>query len=286
MISNKTSCFGLALVAHLDILGFKNIVNSIKSNQEMIDLGLNIESAFNGIKSDENYLIKTFSDNIMLVDHIEDKVLNERKAFSFVYYVAKIQLEFIKKFGWFIRGGISYGPHYHSQITVVSQPLTAAYVLESTKVIYPFVGIAHMPKLPIHTTPFNPYREAKTYKLIDILTFKHPEHNFRCVDYLFASLLSDLTEAPSRDMLLSKIAKTLNIHKKIIEQQLNTVTDQKIKSKYIALAMYHNNFLNSYLRKTDLLALMGLGYQFHSADLVYEFLYNNADFIIRNIPAA
>lgn len=286
MSLTNTSYFGQALVAHLDILGFKNILDSVHHPQDIFELGSKIESAFVRMRINEEILIRTFSDNIMLVYPVADGKITDKQLFSFVHYIAKSQIELISRFGWVVRGAISFGEHYHSDLTIVSKPLIEAYQLESQKVNYPFVGICNIPELPMRITPSSPHRDSEAYNLIDLLTFSHPHHEFLCIDYLTSSLLSEYMHGTTTERFLSIIEQQLLIHKNFIQAQLQSAVTSKIINKYNALAWYHNNFLSRLFEKLSLLSTMGLHFQIDGVDFIRKFRAQEFDLLILDLPRA
>jgi len=257
--ATESSYLGSALVAHLDILGFKEKYKSLTTIQNLFELGCKIESAFNRIQANEDILIRIFSDNLMLVKPVPNSVLTDKILFSFIYHIANIQIDLFTKYGWVIRGGISFGDHYHSEITIVSKPLVEAYLLESQKIVYPFVGIGQLPNFLSRKTKSNYYNNTIDYQLIDLLTIPHPDLDLRCIDYLVIPVLNTYLYDSTASGVYEKLKILLLNHKNMIINGFESSTDPRIIEKYDALAQYHNNFWNTLLDKFQLLSSIQQG---------------------------
>lgn len=259
MTASESSYLGSALVAHLDVLGFKQKYILLTTTQNLFELGYKIESAFNRIQANEDILVRTFSDNIMLVKPIPNSVLTDKILFSFIYHIANIQIDLFTKYGWVIRGGISFGDHYHSEITIVSKPLVEAYLLESHKIVYPFVGIGQLPNFPSRKSKSDYYNSTIEYQLIDLLTIPHPDLDLRCIDYLVIPILNAYLYDSTTSGVYEKLKILLLNHKYMIIDGYESSSDPNIIEKYDALAHYHNNFWNTLLDKFQLLSSIQRG---------------------------
>lgn len=276
----RSSFLGKALVAHLDVLGFKQKYEALSTLHDLFELADNIETAFKRMRINDNILIKTFSDNVMLVQPIENGLLTDELLFGFIHYIAKTQIELITRFGWVIRGGIAFGDHYQSAVTIVSKPLVEAYVLESKKVGSPFVGISGIPSLPKRKTPSDFYGDSIDYNLIDLITVKFSQHDFPCVDYLSVPILNAYLHDSTSEGVYSNLETLLLQHKNFIMTQLQTNTERKVIQKYLSLASYHNNFIKIVISKIELLLSIQRGSSIDLHDLLNKMLFLSSDLMI------
>jgi hypothetical protein len=143
---------GDCIVAYLDILGFKDIVNKYLNPQTPTDKKtLNIIiSAMGATKKSVNDFIsnsefknieiikfKQFSDCICL--SIPDFKGSDSEAAMFGMFLILIKnyyFNFVRK-NLYLRGGVSIGFHYEDDNIIFSDGLIKAYYLESKKSVYP-----------------------------------------------------------------------------------------------------------------------------------------------------
>lgn len=133
-----------ALVAHIDILGFREMINLAEKTSKTEELFFKIESTLSTLNDykNEKFIIKQFSDNICIScdfsGHGPDLV-------NFISNISSIQLHFATDYGIFVRGGVTVGNHFQSDNTIVSPAYIEAYFLETQLAKYPRI-ITH-PKL-------------------------------------------------------------------------------------------------------------------------------------------
>lgn len=143
---------GDCIVAYLDILGFKDIVNKYLNSQNPTDKDtLNIITSAMGstkkivneflsnseFKDIELVKFKQFSDCICL--SIPDFKGSDSEAVTFGLFLVIVKnyyFNFVKK-NLYLRGGVSIGFHYEDDNIIFSEGLIKAYYLESKKSIYP-----------------------------------------------------------------------------------------------------------------------------------------------------
>ncbi len=138
---------GECIVAYLDILGFKDIVNKYLNPKTVADkqsLGIIIsamEEAKRLISQDEQYRkiikIKQFSDCVCLsIPNFKGSYPEPALVGSFMVIVKAYYFHFIRR-NLYLRGGVAVGFHYDENDIIFSEGLIKAYNLESKKSIYP-----------------------------------------------------------------------------------------------------------------------------------------------------
>lgn len=135
---NRVVCF-------IDILGFKNIIentvdcdgNDIPDKIESVDALLKKILEFKRLDDEWNLAhlrtVTQFSDSIVISFRV---ALNE--LFSTFIDIQHIIFNFFR-YGFLIRGGISYGKIIHTDKTIFGPALNCSYYMESKEAIYPRV---------------------------------------------------------------------------------------------------------------------------------------------------
>lgn len=122
-------------VSLLDVLGYKNKINEDRQNGKE-DFKLKLESALSilsGINETE-ISYQAISDTIIVSTH-------PSTPFSqFLTTLARVHRSFLEN-GLFIRGGISFAPHFKSGPLTYSHALPVAYEIEQKQAIYPRIVI-------------------------------------------------------------------------------------------------------------------------------------------------
>lgn len=143
------------ILAFIDILGFKNIVNSMNSNRQLYDSLLSILIKINqkqkdhyealdrlqrqGLEEEYNFRhsmeFTAFSDSII----ISKVLIPQTGIILFQLFLSTIQnfISELLEMGIFVRGGISIGWTYHKDNIVFGDGLIRSYELESSKALYP-----------------------------------------------------------------------------------------------------------------------------------------------------
>jgi len=212
------------LVAFIDILGFKRMVESEKDKAIKIieSLRRDIGEVLSIIKEGDytDYSIKLFSDCMCI--SCPDKLEN---IYYIIYQLMHLQF-FLAVNGIFLRGGLSHGLHFENDIMIFSKGLINAYELEK-KAIYPRIIVDHVIVDIIHNDMPENLKESTLpflRKSPDSLVF---------IDYLQA--IEDI--AVDDDDFFQE-------HKKAILQQINTnMNDSTVLDKYRWLSEYHNTMV-------------------------------------------
>ena len=122
-------------VSLLDVLGYKNKINDDRQNGKE-DFKQKLESALsilNGINETE-ISYQAISDTIIVSTHPSASFA------EFLRTLVRVHRSFLKN-GLFIRGGISFAPHFKSGPLTYSHALPIAYEIEQKQAIYPRVVI-------------------------------------------------------------------------------------------------------------------------------------------------
>jgi hypothetical protein len=124
-----------AYMAFLDILGYKNLLNS-DINQGTQVFKNKMITAFRVFDSvnQATYAYKAISDSIFIVCQ------NRESAEDLLKLLRSVFVAFLNE-GLLIRGGVSYGEHFQNQTITYSPVLTKAYNLESTIADFPRIMI-------------------------------------------------------------------------------------------------------------------------------------------------
>jgi hypothetical protein len=134
----KLSPYTTRIVAFIDILGWREIVaNSLKEpGRASTILESLLRSVFEGLKiqggfKSWDYQAAAFSDSIII------SVNGEAGSIGVILHVVEHMTNAALLNGWLLRGGITYGPMFHSGPIAFGPALTEAYELESRLAIYP-----------------------------------------------------------------------------------------------------------------------------------------------------
>ena len=122
-------------VSLLDVLGYKNKINDDRQNgkenfKQKLEAALSI---LNGINETE-ISYQAISDTIIVSTHPSAPFA------EFLRTLVRVHRSFLKN-GLFIRGGISFAPHFKSGSLTYSHALPIAYEIEQKQAIYPRIVI-------------------------------------------------------------------------------------------------------------------------------------------------
>lgn len=122
-------------VSLLDVLGYKNKINDDRQNGKE-DFKLKLESSLSILSeiNETEISYQAISDTIIVSAH-------PSTPFSeFLTVLARVHRSFLKN-GLFLRGGISFAPHFKSGPLTYSHALPVAYDIEQKQAIYPRIVI-------------------------------------------------------------------------------------------------------------------------------------------------
>lgn len=137
MTNAAAPAWDFAVVAYIDILGFSELVErdakseAPKNLKRLVD-ALGAASAKGALAP---YAPLVFSDSIILTAEMRPE-----DATGLIVAARDLQREFAMQ-QILVRGAISFGKHYRSDITVYSEGLVRAYRMESTRARFPRIVI-------------------------------------------------------------------------------------------------------------------------------------------------
>lgn len=131
-----------ALIAYFDILGYKEIVKSKDTSQELLIEIINdiTETVYDTKvftqKGYSKWNVYSFSDNYaIVVNYLEEGLVIELE--NLIYILRTIQCEFISLYSIIIRGSITHGMIYLGDKFIYGEGLIRAYEIENSIAIYP-----------------------------------------------------------------------------------------------------------------------------------------------------
>jgi hypothetical protein len=171
------------IVAFLDILGFKDAVNSIDETKyrEIFE----VLSNFSLSNSDHHVNIKQEDDSSLIIrgepavssfsDHVVISIRNipnysgqELPLWTFIHYIqnaAATLCDVALQKGFLVRGGVSYGDIIHREKIIYGKALLEAIDIESTVASYPRIVFSHSLTEAIGSQNlFNLYENKSLYK--------------------------------------------------------------------------------------------------------------------------
>lgn len=214
------------LVAFLDILGFKSLINqnkadsieTIKVVNKEIQYTLKIISEENN--TDDDISLKLFSDCFCVSSN---DILIILKKLSYIQFYLSMK-------GIFLRGALSKGLHYENENIIFSKGLINAYELEQT---------ARYPRIIVSKSLLKEYEKI----IIEGCILTAPD-DIPFIHYLNQKPYYE--DVPIENELLED-------HKKSIIQQVEkNVTIPNIIEKYRWAAEYHNYTVESLMNPEDL----------------------------------
>lgn len=130
------------LIAFLDLLGATNRIEKDQnaSLSEMNNLYIALEEASVRVNANFHSKIqfKTFSDNVIIVQKLDQRPLNEQLD-KFVVLMAIFQFLALLSYSWLVRGAVCVGDVFIDENFVWGKGLVAAHNLESQCAVYPRV---------------------------------------------------------------------------------------------------------------------------------------------------
>lgn len=247
---NKEISYNKQIVAFIDLLGFKNIVNEVNKdkNKAIGKINYLIDIIEKSIKSniyigdeESDYLAveyKIFSDCICLsMDCVEpyEGCDTSIGIYLFLSDLIKIQARLVMD-NIFIRGAVTIDNHFLHDNLIFSAALNNAYKSESTRAVNPRVVIDEsiIEVLSRYQDPYDSDVHFSNYNKI----IKRDSDGLLFLDYLE---YCDDNEVNTNDFI--------ELHKNIIEERLENEDDPYIISKYLWVANYHNQKVSELLQK-------------------------------------
>lgn len=248
--------YSQALVSYIDLLGFKDLIDQHGENAEAVRSILTLareefsvrRAIGTRIKSvgKKNFRAVSFSDLIVrcttpeLPSRAEELVVNE------IVHLGEKQLALLLRH-MLIRGGICCGNIIAESDYLFGEALIKSYVLESEYAIFPrlvidrdLVDIPHQASLGINS---------------EDIAVERGQDGVYYINYLYAGVVERLSSGPRDQALI-----LLDEHRRAVEFMLDErihIEDKKgkpkpterIKQKYMWLALYHNNVVKRLLRE-------------------------------------
>ena len=220
---------------YLDILGYSNRIKNTDVEYLEYDLNHFIDIVTEEIKFLEKfgellqYEIKTFTDNIIITFPVTEESI---KTFHLVIkHILDYQKMLIGR-NYFIRGGITKGWLYIDKNTIWGPALIESVELEK-KTIYPFISISDkILNLFVNNNLVSENHESLSIPVVEIIKDQF------FLDYLYTIIYYDNNRLIFDNIFFQK-------HQNIITNNLNTNKDDRVLSKYLLLAKYHNKFCES-----------------------------------------
>lgn len=220
----------------VDVLGFVNLIEESRCNGTAQKLLENFDFALrkaSHLWGDGMVHYKFFTDNIIFGGPLTERDFDTESEFGAVSMTASFyQLEMALQ-GFFVRGGMSFGPLHMSPELAFGQACVDAHNLETKESIYPRIIINQE---VMHRV----YQQLISYARIE----DSPQSTCILVDEdhcFFLNYLIHLVDADEVDI------HELETHRDFLYENLsNPKYDLRILEKYEWLAMYHNYFIENY----------------------------------------
>ena len=222
----------VVVAAYIDILGFKTLIDQSEENwQEATKKVLLIDQKLRAIfTAREGGIVRFFSDNVYVsVPLIKDGELYADNLFHIFREMYEMQWFFVEV-GIFIRGGIAVGTQFATETTLFGTALVKAYLAESKCAIVPRIVVddSLIDALVEHGNQMS----RKAYVPNTRLLIRRDEDGVLFMDYM--SLWDDWTwmDSYKTEIFLK--------HREIILAEIDATNDERILSKHLWLAKYHN----------------------------------------------
>jgi hypothetical protein len=237
------------MVAFIDILGFKDIVNEskdkcqiIKEIIEAMDLAKDIKKLAELMKKayivDENndkhkidMQLTLFSDSVIISIN-DDKKIKTELYNAFFNNLKKLAYALARR-NFFLRGGITYGKLYHVENKCFGPAMNKAYALEST--------VANYPRIVVDKKALEEINKLKEeYVITDKID------SIEILDYLYMkiySCISSENKDESAEYLKSLLEIKNNVEKNILK--FKDRDNEKLLIKY----QWYKNYYNDTIQK-------------------------------------
>jgi hypothetical protein len=235
-----------SVVCFIDILGFSSLgIEAIKLNKGEEFLK-NIHNSLNKAKKSLtpypslSAKVKVFTDNVVIGWPIRGD--GEGELGSTFLNLSEYQLSLALD-GFFIRGGISVGPHFMDEETVFGPELIKSYELESQVAVYPRIILSEKSKQEV--SKFVDYYSPKSDSPFNTELLEDMDGEW-FLNYLHT--LCEMFEENIAENDFTPLYPYLELHKKRIEDALKKYsTNQKLLKKYAWIANYHNYFCDEFV---------------------------------------
>lgn len=260
MTLDQIASYERCIVTFIDILGFRNILNSLPE-QEIAKAMLSLRHFAKGggdeLKDAEDRRSRVVSHAYS--ESVSDAVVRVRTVETeysdgpFLMELVDLQLAIIEciNAGILVRGGMTIGDVHLGQEAkgpIFGQGMVRAYEIESREAIYPRLMI-DSELIAIYSGDETLWQDSAkcSYEVRTVRKFLGvSEDGSFFLDYLKALDPGSFDAGPAGLFLF------LQKHKDLIVQHLNDQNDGKVLRKLVWLASYHNHFIRSQYAKYDL----------------------------------
>lgn len=229
-----------SLVAFIDILGFKQLVNNQREELRKIRNNLTFLRKVAGVTTNsvsENDYAKMFSDNITLSLPVQKGAL-----YSFLKQVVYLQGELANR-GVFLRGAVVVGEHFEDEKVLFGPALVEAVELERSVALWPRVVVHPGVRRLMTESGLWAIENQSDSKYVTSLLRRGPD-GISYVNYL--RIFPDECDSAEDGV------NFLKNHRKWIEQEANkNKMNLSVLAKYYWLATYHNLEMNK-RKRSDL----------------------------------
>lgn len=269
MPDTPAPAYSKALVSYIDILGFAALIEKSRQDPSQIAVLLDLVVAMKTIASMGGPVHRRADDQVeRIFDSVNfsdltvraTRVVDDARVGHIVdwelFYLAEHQFSFASQ-GVLMRGGISIGSLFvGSEKDVVFGPaLVKSYKLESEYAVYPRIVIDR-----------DLIADAESHGYIEQFRdyVQRGEDGAYFIDYLFGVSLTDFMFSEP-----GKAEANIEAHRRMIEGVIAgdiRQRDERIKQKYIWLALYHNSAVKRLVKRRE--DLFGPGTFGRLADLM------------------
>jgi hypothetical protein len=241
-----------SLTAFIDILGFSQILKNKSANSKLEleflhDFSKKTDLAYSAISNIvkrkiktgeeahilESYSMRRFTDNILIGCPIvkKSKLRGKFELDTILLNISTYQFLMAAN-GYFTRGGLSIGNLYMDENTIFGYPIVEAYKIESEVALNPRIVLsADVMKLIL--TVFKEKSEQENFYFHNQILLDEDGNFF--VNYLSSSIFEENDEAEAIQLIE-------NYKENIIKGMADNRKNERVHSKYVWLARYHNYF--------------------------------------------
>ncbi|MEC2869983.1 hypothetical protein ACIQHV_27885 [Bacillus bombysepticus] len=233
-----------SVVSFIDVLGFSQLgmkaINSDEGDVFLNQIHTSLNKARHAITNQLLLAkVKVFTDNVVIGWPIYGD--GEGELGTTFLNLAEYQFSLVFD-GFFIRGGVSVGPHFMDEETVFGPELITAYTLESQVAVYPRIILSKTSKDKV--CEYINYSPGPDNDFNSVLLEDMDGEWF--VNYLNVLFTWYEDDASSNDY--TPFFPHLEAHRNRIERALHDYANNyKLLKKYAWIANYHNYFCDEFL---------------------------------------
>lgn len=236
-----------SVVTFIDVLGFSQLgmkaFNDGMGDEFLEQIHASLKNARSTITEQFPLAkVKVFTDNVVIGWPIHESGDGEGELGTTFLNLAEYQFSLALD-GFFTRGGVSVGPHFMDEETVLGPELITAYNLESQVAVYPRIILSGKSIEKVHT-----YRTYYPSKYDNPFYFELLEDmdGEWFINYLYVLFEWYEEEAINGDF--TPFFPHLEAHRNRIERALHDYANNyKLLKKYAWIANYHNYFCDEFL---------------------------------------